>query len=305
MLLKYKLLVRNLLFAWVFAAGLSPSFALAPSGGSLVPNSSIGATFQSFLCTTNGTATTCPGSGALICVASGNNSACTIPATTSGTIFIDACGGGGGGGSGQQSVATAGGSGGSGAPCVQAYPLGVLAGETLTIFAGPAGAGGTTVNGFLGGTTTITGAQTAFPALTGGNPGFVGIAGVGGAGNVGGGIGGSAGGAGGAAGSPVTSARGPYYAAGSGSGGGGATAGSPGAGGSNVAYLGGTAGSGNGAGGGGGSSIVCQGGTGGAPAAIGLAPIGANCFGGGGGGGGDNAAGGAGAPGEVRVYGVW
>jgi hypothetical protein len=89
----------------LFCTGVSaqPSQLPTSSGG--------GSSFQSFTCTTNGTATTCAGSGNFTCTPSGNNSVCTVPPTTTGVVYLSGCAGAGAGGSGQSGANTAGGGG--------------------------------------------------------------------------------------------------------------------------------------------------------------------------------------------------
>lgn len=73
-----------------FILGLLFCSAAFAQGVPVGPSSGVSVAYQSFICTTNGTQTSCPGSGAFTCTASGNNSICTVPATISGVTLIDA-----------------------------------------------------------------------------------------------------------------------------------------------------------------------------------------------------------------------
>jgi len=103
---------------------------------------------------------------ALITTVATNN--WVVPANVT-VVYVDACASGGGGGGGGTTTSNAGGGGGGAGQCVSGYALNVTPGTTLAITIPAAGAAGAiNGNGGAGGNVTITGANFAFPTLTGG-----------------------------------------------------------------------------------------------------------------------------------------
>lgn len=247
-----------------------------------------------------------------------STAAITAPASF---FYVSGCAGGSGGGGGDPTPGGGGGGGCSGQP-VDRFPICCVAGETLTLTVGAAGAGGAvSTNGGTGGDTLVSGSTSGvLLKLYAGTGGLKAVSTAGGNGGswVGGsGLNGGSGGASGVAGGagqtnalsgssyqlPFASVIAKFSMGGGGGGlganGGYALSAKNGWEGGSSHSTGGASGGG---GGGGGCTPWGAGGTGGSNGAAGSAPA-AGQYGAGGGGGSGNSAGGGGSPGVLWL--IW